>query len=583
MADPNPLDALFHSDTDESVVNALVASLESKLASPTNRDHSQSVINPSVNANHVNNSSSIQLQAFSEHGVQNNNVHLSNSSGNINNSNAKTIIKDNQILGINSIHTSSPVMHVNSPVNSHRTASPKPLNSVNKPSSPVVHVLQSHANQTGSSVQLGRTTPSPIHGTVINTTLIHTHSPNIQSISHPHAVTLHNDVINRTSPSPHNNVTSVQQGLVQQQVVRNPQGVVISSNSQQFTQKTNVHIVHSANATSMVSQPGSNPVITVRGPAATSQITTLRPQIVTSTINTSSPRPQGNVRIQTANRMPNAPIRIAASSQPSQINIAPRPGTQANTITLPPGLVPGPGAVLMKNEHGQIVLVQQGAIAGQHNVSSVAISTSNTPHKVQYVRHPTANTAQRLPTGQIVHIQHGAPSPTPTAVRQAMPSPVNAVRTQQPVRVAAPQGGMQTVMRTSTPTAGSQAAAAANAQQQAMIDNVKKCKNFLSTLIKLAASQPEATVSSVRDLIQGLIDGKLEPELFTERLQKELKSSPQPYLVPFLKKSLPLLRQSLLNNKMSIDGVKPPPPEIVQQSLPVSVAPVPTAVSHPQQ
>ena len=30
-------------------------------------------------------------------------------------------------------------------------------------------------------------------------------------------------------------------------------------------------------------------------------------------------------------------------------------------------------------------------------------------------------------------------------------------------------------------------------------------------------------------------DGKLEPEVFTEKLQKELKSSPQPYLVPFLK------------------------------------------------
>ena len=32
-------------------------------------------------------------------------------------------------------------------------------------------------------------------------------------------------------------------------------------------------------------------------------------------------------------------------------------------------------------------------------------------------------------------------------------------------------------------------------------------------------------------------DGKVEPELFTEELQKELKSSPQPYLVPFLKVS----------------------------------------------
>jgi len=30
-------------------------------------------------------------------------------------------------------------------------------------------------------------------------------------------------------------------------------------------------------------------------------------------------------------------------------------------------------------------------------------------------------------------------------------------------------------------------------------------------------------------------DGSLEPEIFTERLQKELRSSPQPHIVPFLK------------------------------------------------
>ena len=40
---------------------------------------------------------------------------------------------------------------------------------------------------------------------------------------------------------------------------------------------------------------------------------------------------------------------------------------------------------------------------------------------------------------------------------------------------------------------------------QQPLDNVKKCKNFLSTLIKLAASQPEQTVKNVRELIQGLI------------------------------------------------------------------------------
>lgn len=36
-------------------------------------------------------------------------------------------------------------------------------------------------------------------------------------------------------------------------------------------------------------------------------------------------------------------------------------------------------------------------------------------------------------------------------------------------------------------------------------------------------------------LLISLQDGKVEPEVFTERLQHELQSSPQPYLVPFLK------------------------------------------------
>ena len=43
-----------------------------------------------------------------------------------------------------------------------------------------------------------------------------------------------------------------------------------------------------------------------------------------------------------------------------------------------------------------------------------------------------------------------------------------------------------------------------------LLENVKKCKNFLSTLIKLASSQPPETVRNVRDLIQGLIVSTLE-------------------------------------------------------------------------
>ena len=43
-------------------------------------------------------------------------------------------------------------------------------------------------------------------------------------------------------------------------------------------------------------------------------------------------------------------------------------------------------------------------------------------------------------------------------------------------------------------------------------------------------------ISDIYSYIKYLLqDNKVEPEQFTERLQKELKSSPQPYLVPFLK------------------------------------------------
>lgn len=41
-------------------------------------------------------------------------------------------------------------------------------------------------------------------------------------------------------------------------------------------------------------------------------------------------------------------------------------------------------------------------------------------------------------------------------------------------------------------------------------------------------------------------DAKIEPEEFTSRLQAELKSSPQPYLIPFLKVRLAVQAAVLL-------------------------------------
>lgn len=327
MADPNPLDSFLHSETDESVVNALVASLESRLASPTHKEQSSSLSNPSVNSNHVNNDTSIPACTS----AQNNAVHLSNDSGNTNISSAKSMIKtDNQILGINSIHTNSPVANVNPSVNSHRTASPKPLNSVNKTSSPAIQVIsqpQSHGNHSVvANPHMNRASPSPSNAISTNNLNVVQANSNI-IISNPTAVQNNSALkqVSRTlSPAPQQNTTGQSQPII-----RNSQGVVVSSNSQQLTQKTNVHIVHSANVSTVITQPGSNPsVITVRGQVPSSHITTVRPQVVTTHVsNSSSPRPQGGVRIQ--NRMPNAPIRIASSQPPSnpQINIAPRPGS----------------------------------------------------------------------------------------------------------------------------------------------------------------------------------------------------------------------------------------------------------------
>ncbi|KAA0708764.1 TFIID subunit 4B Transcription initiation factor [Triplophysa tibetana] len=109
------------------------------------------------------------------------------------------------------------------------------------------------------------------------------------------------------------------------------------------------------------------------------------------------------------------------------------------------------------------------------------------------------------------------------------------------------------------------------------LENVKKCKNFLVTLMKLASSGTRSAnmAENVKALVKGLLDGKLEAEEFTEKLYMELKSSPQPYLVPFLKRSLPAVRQLTPNSQHFIqqcEQIKPSdstqkPPSIVSSSL----------------
>ncbi|XP_021352756.1 transcription initiation factor TFIID subunit 4-like [Mizuhopecten yessoensis] len=348
-------------------------------------------------------------------------------------------------------------------------------------------------------------------------------------------------------------------------------GSVPSAAGSQITQATNVHIV---NAPIKGGVAGNPSVITVRTPgqAQPGQV------VMRQQTPHSSGVPMHVVSVSGSNVVPRftnskgavARVATASPARQQQINIAPRPGTTAGTITLPQGMLPH-GGMLMKNEQGQFVIVTANQ-GGVQQAVSTTMASSTTGHRIQYVRPPTTVQAHaRPPTTQIVTIQH--PSGTPiagqhqTVLRQTVPSSgapalVSTASSQvvQTVRATNPS------MAPHTSTAPGTTQSSGQVQQQPL-DNVKKCKNFLSTLLKLAAGQPKETVKNVRELIQGLIDGKVEPEAFTERLQAELKSSPQPYLVPFLKKSLPLLRRSLIQNKMSIEGVRAPPVSVLQQNV----------------
>ena len=81
------------------------------------------------------------------------------------------------------------------------------------------------------------------------------------------------------------------------------------------------------------------------------------------------------------------------------------------------------------------------------------------------------------------------------------------------------------------------------------------------------------------------IDNQVNPETFTHKLQKELNSSPQPCLIPFLKRSLPYLQQSLLNGEVSIEGVRPPPrtiPSVIRGAVPNQVQRPQIGIQRPQ-
>ena len=84
---------------------------------------------------------------------------------------------------------------------------------------------------------------------------------------------------------------------------------------------------------------------------------------------------------------------------------------------------------------------------------------------------------------------------------------------------------------------------------------------------------------NVRTLVQELVDANVEAEEFCEPLERLLNPSPQPCLIGFLKKSLPLLRQSLVEtNEIVIEAIKAPSATVAFSGATISTVNIPAQI-----
>ncbi|XP_057698283.1 transcription initiation factor TFIID subunit 4-like isoform X2 [Corythoichthys intestinalis] len=187
------------------------------------------------------------------------------------------------------------------------------------------------------------------------------------------------------------------------------------------------------------------------------------------------------------------------------------------------------GMVLIRSESGQLMLMsqqaltqaQQGARLGTGPATGTsappaptAVSRGNEKATAPPAFQPPAN--QKTATVKVLAVTPKSAAPRVATEPRAQIRPV-AVETKEPKPL----------------------------YSQETLESVKKCKNFLVTLMKLASSDSKSAdmANNVRGLVRSLLEGELEAEEFTEALYQALKSTPQPCLVPFLKKSLPAVRR----------------------------------------
>ncbi|KAG6442799.1 transcription initiation factor TFIID subunit 4 isoform X5 [Manduca sexta] len=276
--------------------------------------------------------------------------------------------------------------------------------------------------------------------------------------------------------------------------------------------------------------------------------------VVVTTQNLGSAQPAIIPNVQILNMRPGAP---AVAAQKSVATVSPRVvigtpqvvGTRAAapgiTLQTLQSLQPGQqGHLLLKTENGQYQLLRVGPAPA---ASTLTAPQPQTIRLSTVPAHPgVATVSTSVAQGPIPGQMPAAPVATPV-----VPASVGNVAPVTPP----PQPPTVTTVKP--------------------LDNTKeKCRNFMANLLDLSSKEPPSVERNVRNLIQELIDALVEPEEFCVRLERLLNASPQPCLIGFLKKSLPLLRQSLVNKELVIEGINAPPPHVAFSTLPAPAQPV---------
>ncbi|XP_046390408.1 transcription initiation factor TFIID subunit 4 [Ischnura elegans] len=562
MASAKFLEEALSTDVDESAVSAIVGSLETQLVTATPPVTSQLGVSAAVNQNHVNsaiaNGSTVSTQ---KHGVSNGGSDSVNIILNPdpNKTIVTTALPSGSLVTPNVVNTVVAPLHGAVPtsgfMNQVTTSATQANLATLTKTHDAVKIVYPASSQTltssgGVNINNRVSFPTQTVATLPNGNL--GLATSLQSQTVLNAVTSSvQSMVSQTHTQPLSNVAKQIGGVG---VIGVDQGkgpgaaLVIKTNNSAVTQGGAlaagvVSVPMTVNTTMTLTGSHVNTGVTATTSGVSGVVTLAKP--ITHSVGTS----------QTMVGNPSTTL-LPASVQIVNVN-AVRPGapTQPGQKAIPPRVVIGAPHMVgaRPGQPGQITLqTLQGLQPGTQG--HLLLKTENGQYQLLRVGPAPTTPATLTPNNSATNITN-----TTTYRLQSVPA-VSNIASHATVTVAATTPTTTNIPQNQSPVTTSQNA---NLQRNAMDSTKEKCRKFLANLLELSSREPRSVERNVRTLIQELIDAKVEPEEFCDRLERLLNASPQPCLIGFLKKSLPLLRQSLVTKELVIDGIRPPPHTVV--------------------